>query len=194
MLLPSDAASLLCCPLLLLPFALAPTCLAQAAQPPALCTANQLTFSTDAEDGNFNGMSHGGTLAVVRNIGPSACRITPLPQLTFTDAAGKDLGATATVAGARFMHPGPIVLPIIVPAGAEITATLRWVSGEVYDMSACIEPTILHARFGTIGLHAKAGARICGEAGKPLTFETSRFAADPVYKTPVAPTPNLQRK
>lgn len=179
--------------LLLLSFTLTLMCNAQAAQPPALCTANQLTFSTDSEGGNFNGMSHSGTLAVLRNIGPAACRITPLPRLTFSDAAGKNLGATATIAGARFMHPGPVVLPIIVAPGAEITATLRWVSGEVYDKSVCIEPANLHARFGTIELQAKTGAKICGDAGKPLTFEMSRFATDPVYKMPAEHNSNEEQ-
>ena len=57
------------------------------AVPARACTAGQLSLSFDGEQGNFDGMSHSGTLLVLRNFGASACTVLPRPVLSFEDSA-----------------------------------------------------------------------------------------------------------
>lgn len=176
------------------------TLVAQTQQPPATalislrpCTATDLSPATDAENGAFNGMSHSGTLVVLRNLSPTACSIPAIPRLTLLDAQGKLLPSTPELPGARFLHPGPVVLPIPVAPGAEVTATMRWVSGPVYTDNLCLDPTTLDIAIGTQHLQTPLTAHLCGERAKGVSYELSRFATDPVYKpqpaTQLAHTP-----
>ena len=149
-----------------------------------LCRVNQLRLATDDQGGNFNGMSHSGTLLIVRNLGPDACAIQPIAHVTLMDSAGKDLGAKGILPGARFLHPGPVVLPIALPAGAEATATLRWVSGPVFEKNTCISSKHVNVSFGgNPALKATLIGTLCGDAAKGVTFDQSRFVTSPVYPT-----------
>ena len=170
---------------------LSPPVHARAAQPPD-CSPNQLSLSTDDENGNFNGLSHSGILVVLRNLGPSACRLQPMAQITFRDASGRDLGVKGLLPGARLMHPGPVVLPIILAAGAEATAALRWVSGPVFDGNTSISATTLRVTLGTTSLTTPLRVVLYGDATKGITFEQARFALDPVYSAP-AVKPSVTR-
>ena len=100
-----------------------------AAQPlqsaPAPCSTAQLSFSLDDEGGNFNGMSHSGTLLVLRNFGPDACSVPGRPVVGFEDSGHHSLPASLEVAPG--LHPGPVILPVVIPAGAEVTSEMRWV-------------------------------------------------------------------
>ena len=145
------------------------------------CTSEDLYLTTDDEDGAFTGMSHGGTLVVIRNLSLAPCRLSPVAQITLLDKDGKDLGAKGVLPGARFMHPGPVVSPFVLPAGAEATATLRWVTGPVYTKNRCIDFTQLRVVFGAATLTTSAGGSMCGDATIGITFDQARFATDPVY-------------
>ncbi len=149
--------------------------LSQTPQAPT-CRADQLSLSTDGSNGDFNGMSHSGTLVLIRNLSSQACAIQPIAQVTMVDSAGKDLPAKGVLPGARFLHPGPVVLPIVLPAGAIATATLQWVSGPVFDNNACISPSQLRVDFGSAALNAPFSGTLCGDAAKGITFNQTRFA------------------
>jgi hypothetical protein len=101
---------------------------------PKPCPASWLSLALDPENGTFNGMSHSGTLLVLRNLGPKACTVPALPTLRFEDAHHHplDVARQAPVG----MHPGPVMLPVVVPSGAELTAKLRWVDGDVFGDSS----------------------------------------------------------
>ena len=125
-------------------------------------------------------MSQSGTLLVLRNIGPDACRIAPFPDITLKNAKGP-LPVQFSVEGARFMHPGPAVFPVVVAAGAELTSTLHWVAGPVFTKNVCLHPTsiILRVRGKEIG--SEFAATICGEQGEGVKVTMTRLATDPVY-------------
>jgi hypothetical protein len=146
------------------------------------CTANQLSLALDGENGNFIGMSHDGTLLVLRNLGPSACSVPAFPTLVFRDAVGTQLPITREIPGARGMHPGPVVLPAIIAPEAEVTATLRWVAGDVYDHGACVKPATLSVTIGTAQLTAGIGGQFCGSSATAITYTSTRLQPDPVYK------------
>jgi hypothetical protein len=152
-----------------------------ATQPP-LCAANQLSLATDNESGAFDGMNQSGTLLVLRNLSPTACRVSPLPALTFRDAADNELKVLFTVPGTAGMHPGPVVLPIVIAPAAELTATLHWVAGEVYDHTTCLTPTQLTVQLGDATLHTQFAGHICGPDPDHVKVTRTRLVPDPVYK------------
>lgn len=162
--------SLSCVLLLVMP-------LARAQQAPP-CSAGQLSLAQDPENGAFDGMSHSGTLLVLRNFGTAPCSVPAFPRLTFSDEKGP-LAATATVKGAQFLHPGPVALPLTVAPGAELSTSLRWVSGEVFDQSVCIAPTHLRAELPGGAQTIPFAGRLCGDRAKGVTYEMTRWAPDP---------------
>jgi Protein of unknown function (DUF4232) len=163
---------------------------AYAAAVPA-CTANQLSLTLDAENGNFDGMSHSGTLLVLRNIGPDACSVPAFPTLTFRDAAHATLAITGRTPGfLPGMGHGPVMLPAIVASGAELTSSLRWVSGDVYDHGTCLSPATLSVTIGGTELSTTLIGNICGESPTKITYTSTRLNPDPVYKpSPAKPQP-----
>ena len=145
------------------------------------CAAGQLLVSTDAEDGDFNGMSHAGTLIILRNHGTQVCRILPLAQASLLDQDGKPLGPFTTMTPHSFgMHPGPVVLPIALAVNAELTATLRWVSGPVFSDTLCLAPTTLRLELGSLILKTPLTSQLCGERAKGVSAELSRFSPDQI--------------
>jgi len=155
------------------------------------CTANQLSLTLDSENGNFDGMSHSGTLLVLRNIGSDACSVPAFPTLTFRDAAHATLSITRSTPGFRpGMGHGPVMLPAIVAPGAELTASLRWVSGDVYDHGTCLSPATLSVTIAGQELTTALTGNICGESPSKVTYTTTRLNPDPVYK-PGAEKPQL---
>lgn len=147
------------------------------------CAAESLLVSTDGEGGNFSGMSHAGTLIIVRNNGTEVCRILPLAQASLLDKAGKALGPFSTTAPhAIGMHPGPVVLPIALAVNAELTASLYWVDGPVFTDTLCLEPTTLVLKFGSITVQTSLAGKLCGERLKGVFAELSRFAPDAIVQ------------
>ncbi len=109
--------------------------------------------------------------------------MTAVPQIQFSDKSGP-LKAKGQMPG--FTRPGlghgPVVLPVVVAAGAEVTSSLRWVSGEVYDQNACITPTTLAVVIQGASQATPLQAHLCGDADHGgIMFEQTRFALDPVY-------------
>ena len=147
------------------------------------CTANQLSLALDGENGNFDGMSHSGTLLVLRNISPDACSVPAFPTLTFRDAANTALAITRSTPGfGHGMGHGPVMLPAIVAPGAELTASLRWVSGDVYDHGTCLSPVTLSVTIAGAELTAPITGNICGESTSKVTYTVTRLNPDPIYK------------
>jgi hypothetical protein len=141
------------------------------------CKAEQLSLGFDRENGAFDGMSHSGALLVVRNLGPAACRLSGLPQLSFKDQAGHALPIARQAP--RGMHPGPVVLPVTLSAGAEATAPLRWVADEVYSPSRCFTPATASLALGPAAtLSSPFQSRICGPANG-ASFEQPPLRLDP---------------
>jgi hypothetical protein len=170
------------------------------------CDAKQLSLSVDSEAGEFNGMSHGGFLLVLRNIGPTACLLPAYPNLTFSDTEHHPLDivrentAVAPTAhpdpGTRpdaAVHPAPAVATVPVAPGAELTSTMRWVSSDVFDHGVCVNPTILTMTLNKTELVTPITATLCGKS-KP-SYHMTKLAPDPVYTpTPTAPQLPQQSK
>ena len=143
------------------------------------CTAGQLSPALDEENGNFDGMSHSGTLLVLRNLGPEACSMPARPTIGFEDVQHHPVAVTLEEPVG--MHPGPVLLPVAVPAGAELTSEMRWVSGDVYDGGQCVSPAFLTVAMGTETLRVDfSGRQICGPAGK-VSYSMTPLRRDPVY-------------
>lgn len=155
-----------------------------------MCKASDLSLGTDSENGSFNGMSHAGTLLVLRNLSSVACRVPARPEIGFADEA-KQGGSTPQgvllpirleIPGARFMHPGPVMVPVVIAPGAEVTSKLRWVSGEVFDSNLCFNPTAITVTIGGEVQQAALGAHICGDKAKGVTFQATPLAPDPQFR------------
>lgn len=147
------------------------------------CSASQLSIAVDSENGNFDGMSHSGTLLVLRNIGPVRCTVAGFPALTFLDAANHPLPLSREVS--RGMHPGPVIVPVTVVPGAELTATLRWISSDVVRPGSCYTASSLSVKIDqekqeklSTKLGDANGVQICGRLGG-VTYTMTKFAPDP---------------
>ena len=135
---------------------------------------------------NFDGMSHSGTLVVLRNLSSAACRVEGIPQLAFSDNKGPLKVTLVTPGFGRqpngiMLNHGPVVVPVLVPAGAELTSQLRWVSNEVYSKSICVTPTKLAITIEGKQQTAPIAAHLCGDAAAGgITYQATHFATDPV--------------
>jgi hypothetical protein len=143
------------------------------------CTAAQLSLTFDNEGGNFHGMSQSGTLLVLRNIGPVSCTVPGRPSLTFEDASHTKLPISLETPPG--MHPGPVILPVAVPAGAEATGELHWVSGEVFDNGRGFSPAFIAISFGTDVLRAPFTGHFYGPSGQDAKYRFAYLKRDPVY-------------
>jgi hypothetical protein len=95
-----------------------------------------LSLKVDAKDGEFDGMSQSGTMLVLRNRSQTACTVPARPELRFLDRAGQPVAVSPRAL--RGMHPGPVMLPVTIPAGAELTSEIRWVSSDAYGANNCV--------------------------------------------------------
>jgi hypothetical protein len=133
---------------------------ASASAQTAPCQPKQLALSLDDGGGDFNGMSHGGTYVVLRNRSGRACRIPARPELSLLDADGQTL--PASLQATPGMHPGPVLLPVVIPVHGSVKASLRWVTGEVFDDTQCIDAASLRVSIGDGALTAPLRAHLCG--------------------------------
>ena len=136
------------------------------AAPP--CRAQQISISTDDRDGDFNGMSHSGTLLMLHNRG-AVCRIAGLPLVRFADAHGT--GLLIVRSAPVGMRPGPVVTPVTIPAHGVASTPLRWVSGEVFDRSRCYSPVAIRIMVGGRVVSGPFAGRLCGPAGGAVGFD-----------------------
>lgn len=144
-----------------------------------LCRVDQIALRTDNEGDSFAGMSHNGTYLVLQNTSPTACRVPAIPAFSLSDASGR-IQVTATVSGARFMHPGPVVRPLVVAPGAALRSRLYWIDGPVFDQNICRTPTqlamVIDGETKTIPFGSD---RMCGNGAEGgIAYEVSRFTPD----------------
>ncbi|MDR3101257.1 MAG: DUF4232 domain-containing protein [Paraburkholderia sp.] len=156
--------------------AMASACTASAPADVRSCQPGQLAMSLDDGGGDFNGMSHGGTYVVLRNVGATACRVPARPDVTFLDAQEQPL--RAALQPIRGMHPGPVLLPVEIAAQARVRASLRWVTGEVFDDTQCIDPAYLRIDVGAGALTARFRGHLCGSRAQGPLYEVVPFQAE----------------
>ncbi len=153
------------------------------------CAASALTLRLERGDGRFTGMSHDGAIAVVRNVGTTACALPALLSLALLDAGGVVV-ASGVPPGARFMHPGPVVFPIVLAPGEIAAAKLRWIIGNVFGQAAArnVTSASLALAIGGSSVKAPLAATLWGRGGAPVTFGEDRFTtALPPLGTPSKP-------
>lgn len=127
-------------------------------------------------------MSHSGTLLVLRNLGPDACSVPARPVVVFEDAAHHTLPSGIQIP--RGMHPGPVILPVVIPVGAEVTSRMRWVSGDAYGANNGISPAFITLRVDGQTLSRKFSGQLFGPARKHPEYSASFFTLDPPYLQP----------
>ena len=141
----------------------------------APCPAAVVTLRAGGDAGDFNGMSHSGTYLTIGNHGRRTCTVPGLPVVVLRDRAGRALPIVRRAPVG--MHPGPVVVPVRVAAGASVRTGIRWVSGAVYDRSRCYDVASVAVTIGGRRLTAPLAAHVCGESGKAATFDQAVLAA-----------------
>ena len=145
------------------------------AQPPT-CTHSNISVSFDDANGRFTGKTESGGLLVIRNFGDQPCAILPKPAFRFEDQHGKPLDLTW--AAPRFMHPGPVMLPILIAPGAELTARMQWVYNPSDHTLACVRTALMEVKVdGASGPRLPFRQDICGK-----TFTLEPLHPDPTLK------------
>ncbi len=127
------------------------------------CSGTRIVAHADSEGGAFDGMSHSGTRLALRNRGAAPCTLPGLPHLVFLDAAHRRLPIARRPPFG--MHPGPVVLPVRLGAGAAATTSLRWVAGPVYTRTACMKVAALRIAWPGGATTLPLAATICGPKG-----------------------------
>ena len=137
------------------------------------CRASQLTLGLDSGDGQFNGMSHSGTMLVLRNTGTVACTIPALPQPALTNAGNRPLDITAQAPAATPSTPAPSTIQLMPGASAE--SEMRWVSGDVHEDGHCESPALIQLAIGREKVSTAFNGHLCGAGGKPSTYTLTPF-------------------
>jgi len=137
------------------------------------CEAGQLTLALDDGQGRFDGMSHSGVTVKITNHADAACSLPTRPRVRFEDSRRRPMRVSARALPG--MHPGPVLLPLTVPAHASVASDLRWVSGDVYDDGACVTPAYLIVRTGAGELRAAFHGRLCGPAHPGPSWSATLF-------------------
>jgi len=143
------------------------------------CRASQLGFSVDSGDGQFNGMSHSGTMLIVRNTGTAACTLPAQPQPVLTDADRRPLDIIAQASTA----PAPSTIRLA--PGAAVESEMRWVSGNVYEDGHCESPALIDLAIGGEKVSTAFIGHLCGASGKPSTYTLTPFRAIATAAAPV---------
>ena len=153
-----------------------PTSKAIAATMP--CTAG-ITVRFDRSGGSSEGVSPSVVLLILRNIGSADCLLPGLPKVQFDDAAGQGLDIEREPPAG--MHPGPVVIPIVLAPGAQISAALTWASRDVYAGHHCVTPAKI-----VIGNDPEAPSapwrfgQLCGPPGRPISFRQPVLRDGPI--------------
>lgn len=138
---------------------------------PDTCAPSQLVFSLDSGNGRFNGMSHSGTMLVLRNTGTAACVIPTQPPVTFKDENGQPL----EIAAQDSPDSPSASAPISLASGATVTNDMRWVSSDVYDNGHCDSPAYITLAIGEQVISTAFAGHLCGTGGKPSTYTLASF-------------------
>ncbi|WP_166669739.1 MliC family protein [Rhodanobacter sp. TND4FH1] len=147
-----------------------------------ICHASQLSLRLDGKDGEFNGMSHSGTMLIVRNNGATSCTIPALPVPRFVDANGQSLEIVAHAA----IPAVPELPPLVLAPGASVESEMRWISGNVYDGGHCESPAQIALPLATEKISSAFTGHLCGAAGSASTYTLKPFRPMP---PPVATAP-----
>lgn len=134
----------------------------------AACTADQLAFELDRRDGMFDGMSHSGTMLVLRNAGISPCSLPALPEAVFLDASHQPLRTVAQP------EQAPAAALLLAP-GAQVESAMRWVSGDVYEHGRCLAPAYLGVVVDGRMLSAAFAGQVCGPGDQPPAYAIKPF-------------------
>lgn len=134
------------------------------------CGANSLRLSVDGRDGDFNGMSHGGTALSIRNLG-RACTLSAALQLQVYDAHGKRLPVRFDGA------PSARATPVLLAGGHRAEIEIRWVAGPVYPHSRKLRAAGIGVRGEAVLLHAPLDAVMYGPTGQPVVVQQTALRA-----------------
>jgi len=151
----------------------------------APCAAKMLALRIERRD-TFAGMQQDGAIAVIRNVGTTACALPALPSLAMLDVHSRAV-ASGVPRGRRFMHPGPVVFPIELDAGQIAASKLSWLIGNVFGQAPArsVTAAFLDLAIGGGSVTTPMTATVWGEAGIPITFNMDRFTtALPPLGTP----------
>lgn len=138
---------------------------------PRTCASPQLAFNLDNGNGRFNGMSHSGTMLVLRNTGTLACSVSAQPLPALKDANKQPLDITALEAPDS--HPAST--RITLAPGAIATSDMRWVSSNVYDHGHCESPAMITLTIGKQTVASDFTGHLCGPGGEPPTYTLTPF-------------------
>ena len=142
---------------------------------PLACSSAHLRL-TLAGDGDLNGMSHGGVVLAIDNLGP-ACSVATLAPVALLDARGRALPARARIAPGTRAGAG-LAPRFQLGAGQRATMTLRWIAGPVYPHNRSVRTASVQIRTGGATLTVPLRAQLYGPAGQPVRFERSALRGD----------------
>lgn len=134
------------------------------------CNPAKLRLALDDRDGDFNGMSHGGTEVSLRNLGPD-CSLPALLPVAFYDARGKRLPVQAR------STPAPRPARLRLGGGHRATMALRWVSGPVYARNRSAHVAEVRVQVGAASLRAPLDVTLYGAAATPIVLDRTPLRA-----------------
>ncbi|MFZ5178776.1 DUF4232 domain-containing protein [Enterobacter kobei] len=137
---------------------------AVAISPVPQCLKAQLSVRLDDRGGQYDGMSQSGMDLVLHNKAKVPCSLPALPELSFSDRHHTPLAVTRKLSPA--MHPGPVLLPVSVGAGEEVSITLQWVSSDVFEHGQCIRPAVIALALPDGVLHRPFERMMCAASGQ----------------------------
>lgn len=137
----------------------------------AFCLSAQLAVTLDRRNGEFDGMSQSGALLVLLNTGHIACAMPPLPALTFEDAKKQPLTVERRIP--RGMHPGPVLMPVEIAPGKNVTTRLHWVTSDAFNAGNCVTPAFVSLVMKGGTLYIPFGHTLCAAAGSTAYFDQS---------------------
>lgn len=143
--------------------------------PASPCLKAQLSVRLDDRGGEYAGMSQGGTDMVLRNTGKTTCTLPALPALTFSDRQQAPLAVTRKISPA--MHPGPVLLPVSLGAGEEVSITLRWVAVDMSEHGHCVRPAVISLVLPDGARHLPFERMMCAASGRSGYYSQSLVAA-----------------
>lgn len=81
------------------------------------------------------------------------------------------------------MGHGPVVLPVVLTSDALANATLRWVSGAVYDHSVCLNVASISISTAGGTVEAPLPTHICGPDAQHIQATATQFNVEPADKS-----------
>lgn len=133
---------------------------------PPPCRRDQLRMAVGAREGVADLAPLSGAVLSIRNAGAD-CVIPALPAVVLRDVRGRRL--TAVRRAPPGMHPGPVIVPIVLTGGHRATFELTW--PYCPTDGRCARVGAVSVRFGSISLKARVGASIGAAPAAPFRFD-----------------------